>query len=179
MYPFLRFGLELWLARRASPLPLDGVHVSHHRCWPWDLDPWGELNNGRTLTLYDLGRMPLALRTGLAAVLRANRWGITVAGSSVRYRRRVQAFRRVTMRSAFVGQDPRFLYVHQAMFDSGSDEALSAVLIRGAVTSAQGIIATERVLAAMGHEGHLPPLPAWIAAWAAAEAERPWPPEIA
>ena len=60
MYPFLRLGLEVLRARRAPPLPIDGVHVSHHTCWPWDLDPWGELNNGRTLTLYDLGRVPLA-----------------------------------------------------------------------------------------------------------------------
>ena len=51
--------------RRLPPLPVLGTHVSHHRCWPWDLDPWVELNNGRTLTLYDLGRIPMAQRTGL------------------------------------------------------------------------------------------------------------------
>ena len=176
MYPFFRFGLELALARRAGPLPLDGVHVSHHRCWPWDLDPWRELNNGRTLTLYDLGRIPLALRTGLVAALRANRWGITVAGASVRYRRRVRAFRRIEMRSAFVGHDARFLYVHQAMFAGG--EALSSVLIRAAVTAPQGIVPTERVLAAIDRAGKLPALPAWVAEWVAAEAHRPWPPEF-
>ena len=124
MYPFLRLGLELALARARRPLPLDGVHVSRHTCWPWDIDPWGELNNGRTLTLYDLGRVPLAVRTGLVAALRRNGWGLAVAGASVRYRRRVRAFERLEMRSAFVGRDPRFLYVHQAMFRGG--EAVSA-----------------------------------------------------
>jgi len=176
MYPFFRFGLELGLARRAGSLPIDGVHVSHHRCWPWDLDPWRELNNGRTLTLYDLGRIPLAVRTGLADALRVNRWGVTVAGASVRYRRRVRGFQRIEMRSAFIGHDPRFLYVHQAMF--ARSEALSSVLIRAAVTSPQGIVPTDRVLAAIDHDGTLPALPAWVAAWSAAEAERPWPPEF-
>ncbi|MFT3973916.1 MAG: acyl-CoA thioesterase [Amaricoccus sp.] len=176
MYPFFRFGLETLLARRAGPLPLDGTHVSHHRCWPWDLDPWRELNNGRTLTLYDLGRMPLAIRTGLAHTLRANHWGITVAGASVRYRRRVRAFQPITLRSAFLGRDARFLYVHQAMFTGA--EALSSVLIRGAITAPQGIVPTDRVLAAMGHGDHLPALPAWAAAWAEADALRPWPPEF-
>lgn len=176
MYPLFRFVLETVRAGRAAELPLDGVHVSHHRCWPGDLDPWLELNNGRTLTLYDLGRMPLAQRTGLVAALRTNRWGITVAGASVRYRRRVRAFQRIEMRSAFVGRDARFLYVHQAMFDG--DEALSSVLIRGAVTSAQGIVPTDRVLAAIGHDGALPPLPRWVEAWAEADALRPWPPEF-
>ena len=54
MYPLIRLGIELALARAAPPLAVDGVHVSHHTCWPWDVDPWLELNNGRTLTLYDL-----------------------------------------------------------------------------------------------------------------------------
>ncbi len=176
MYPFLRLGLELALARRAPPLPFDAVHVSHHTCWPWDIDPWMELNNGRTLTLYDLGRVPLVVRTGLWRVLGENGWGLTVAGSSVRYRRRVRAFDRFETRSAFIGRDARFLYVHQAMFRAG--EALSSALFRGAVTGPGGIVPTDEVAAALGAPGHVAPLPAWAAAWSAAEAERPWPPEL-
>ena len=176
MYPFLRLGLEIVLARRARPLPIDGVHVSHHTCWPWDIDLWGELNNGRTLTLYDLGRVPLAIRCGLVAALRSNRWGLTVAGSSVRYRRRVRAFDRIEMRSAYVGRDPRFLYIEQAMFRRG--EALSGALIRSAVTGPDGIVPTDRVVAAMGAADWRRELPAWIAAWSTAETARPWPPEI-
>ena len=86
MYPFLRMAKELWLNRNAPPLPITGTHLSQHICWPWDLDPWRELNNGRTLTLYDLGRLPLGLRTGLHRVLAANGWGMTVAGNTTRYR---------------------------------------------------------------------------------------------
>lgn len=177
MYPFARLGLEFAIHRRSAPLPLDGVHVSHHTCWPWDLDPWRELNNGRTLTLYDLGRMPLVMRTGLGAVLRRNRWGITVAGASIRYRRRVRVFERFEMRSAMVGRDPRFLYVQQAMFREG--EALSGLLVRAAVTRPGGIVPTDEVVAALGAPAdRADPLPPWVAAWSAAEAERPWPPEI-
>jgi acyl-CoA thioesterase FadM len=177
MYPFLRLGLERAISARSGPLPLDGVHVSHHRCWPWDLDPWVELNNGRTLTLYDLGRIPLVLRTGLGEVLRRHRWGIAVAGASVRYRRRVRAFQRFEMRSAFVGRDARFLYVQQAMFRDG--EALSGLLVRSAVTRAAGIVPTDEVVAALGAEGHFADrLPRWVVAWTEAEAERPWPPAI-
>src|SRR3712207_9518184 len=75
--------------RGAAPLDLFGTHESHHVCWPWDLDVFGELNNGRALTLYDLGRLPWSARIGLTRVLRAQRWQIAVAGASVRYRRRV------------------------------------------------------------------------------------------
>ncbi len=174
MYPFLRLGIEIALARRATPLPIDGVHVSRHTCLPWDLDVWWELNNGRTLTLYDLGRIPLFMRTGILATLRRSGWGLTIAGSMVRYRRRVTAFDRLEMRSALIGRDARFFYIHQSMWRGG--EAVSAALYRGCGTSRAGIVPTDELAAAHGVPDWRPALPDWVAGWSAAEAQRPWPP---
>jgi hypothetical protein len=70
MYPVARLAWQLWRHRADPPLPLLGTHESRHRCWPWDLDVFLELNNGRTLTLYDLGRIPWFRRIGLDRVLR-------------------------------------------------------------------------------------------------------------
>ncbi len=153
-----------------------GTHVTHHLCWPWDLDPWIELNNGRTLTIYDLGRIPMVIRTGLVDLLHGNGWGITVAGNSVRYRRRVRAFDRIEMRSRLIGWDARFFYMEQAMFVRG--ECSSHMLLRSAVTSREGIVAPGRVMTAAGHATVSPALPAWVEAWIAADAQRPWPPAI-
>ena len=175
MYPFFRMAKELWVFRNAPALPLTGVHVSRHRCWPWDLDPWVELNNGRTLTLFDLGRIPLGIRTGLKRVLLDNRWGLTVAGNTVRYRRRVRAFDVVTMHSRCIGWDHRFMYIEQSMWKG--DDCTSHMVIRSAVTSANGIVAPARVLAAMGQPEESPALPDWVEAWIAAESARPWPPQ--
>lgn len=176
MYPFLRFAKEMIKFRNAPPLGFCDTHVSHHRCWPWDLDPWIELNNGRTLTLYDLGRIPMAARTGLARVLRAQGWGITVAGNTTRYRRRIRAFERFELRSRCVGWDARFFYIEQAMWKG--TECANHILIRSAMTSAQGIVPPERVLQAMGADTRSPALPDWVVAWIGAEAERPWPPSV-
>lgn len=176
MYPLIRFAKEMIKFRNAPKLrPLE-AHVSTHMCWPWDLDPWIELNNGRTLTLFDLGRLPLAHRTGLIPVLKERRWGITVAGNSTRYRRRIKAFERFTMVSRTVGWDARFVYMDQSMWKGA--ECCNQVLIRSAVTSAEGIVAPARVMEALGHSGDSPPLPDWITAWIEADAARPWPPEI-
>jgi acyl-CoA thioesterase FadM len=175
MYPFLRMAKELFIYRNAPKLPLLGTHVSHHMVLPWDLDPWNELNNGRTLTLYDLGRLPLGWRTGLREVLAANRWGLTVAGSSVRYRRRLQVFARVEMRSRCVGWDTRFVYIEQSMWRGG--ECASHVLIRNAIVSKAGIVNPAEMAAAMGHQGPAPTLPEWVQAWINADALRPWPPQ--
>lgn len=176
MYPFVRLVKETVKFRNAPPLPILGTHVSHHICWPWDIDPWKELNNGRTLTLFDLGRIPMATRTGLIKVLRANRWGIAVAGNSTRYRRRVRAFQRIEMRSRCIGWDARFIYMEQGMW-LGS-ECSSHILIRAAFTSADGIVQPSKVLAEMGVPEQSPELPDWVQAWIAADGERPWPPQM-
>ena len=174
MYPIFRFLKEIYKFRNAPALGLLDTHVSHHRCWPWDLDPWIELNNGRTLTLYDLGRIPMGIRSGLTGMLRAKDWGITVAGNSTRYRKRIKAFQRFEMRSRCVGWDARFFYIEQAMW-LGNDCA-NHILIRSAITSSQGIVPPAQVLAVMGHDPDSPELPGWVQGWITAEAERIWPP---
>lgn len=176
MYPFVRLVKEMTRFRRAEPLPLLGTHVSTLICWPWDLDFWMELNNGRTLTLYDLGRMPLAARTGLLGTMKRHNWGIVVAGNTTRYRKRVTAFQRFEMRSRCIGWDERFIYMEQAMYRGG--ECTSHMLLRGAVTKQGKLLPTVHLLEAMGEPVESPPLPDWVTAWTEADAKRPWPPEI-
>lgn len=172
MYPIIRMAKELVMNRKAAKLSLTDTHVSRHMCLPWDIDLWAELNNGRTLTIYDLGRIPLAQRTGLIKVLRRKRWGLTVAGVSVRYRRRIRMFDVIEMRSRLVGWDNRFVYLDQSMWRTDGVCANQA-LYRTAVTGPEGIIPPTEVAAALGAEPTSPPLPDSIRAWIAAEDQRP------
>jgi acyl-CoA thioesterase FadM len=174
MYPFVRMVKEMLRAGRMPAMGLFDTHVSQHICWPWDLDIWIELNNGRTLTLYDLGRLPLARRTGVESLLKQQRWGLTVAGSSVRYRRRVTVFSRLTMRTRCLGWDERFIYMDQSMWQ-GAD-CTSQALIRSAIVSKGGMVPPRDLALAMGVAPESPPLPDWVRAWTDAEATRPWPP---
>lgn len=176
MYPILRFATEILLARKASPLGMFDAHVSTHRCWPWDLDPWVELNNGRTLTLYDLGRIPMALRNGTVRLMRENGWNITVAGNSLRYRRRVKGFQKFTMVSRMLGWDLRFFYVDQSIWSRGT--CCNQMLLRGAITSPQGIVPPGQLMQKAGMSPDSPELPDWVTAWIAADALRPWPPVL-
>ncbi len=175
MYPYVRFALAVARARRMAPLTVLQPHVSQHRVYPWDLDPWMELNNGRTLTLFDLGRIPMSIRMGFDKVARANGWGITVAGNSTRYRRRVTVFTTLTQRARVIGWDARFSYVEQSFWRG--EECTAQMLLRSAFTSRAGIVPPEMVLRALGQDPVSPPLPDWVAAWIAADATRPWPPE--
>lgn len=175
MYPFIRMAKELVIHRNAPALGLYDTHVSQHRCWPWDIDMWMELNNGRTLTLYDLGRIPLAKRVGLIGLLRKRGWGLTMAGASVRYRRRIRTFEKIEMRSRCVGFDERFAYLEQTMWRQDGDCANHA-LYRAAVTDRNGIVPTSELLRELGMSDATPGVPDWVAAWIEADAQRPWPP---
>ncbi|MGR3714316.1 MAG: acyl-CoA thioesterase [Shimia sp.] len=175
MYPIMRMVKELVKYRNATPLPLTGTHVSQHRCWPSDIDLWMELNNGRTLTLFDLGRIPLARRNGLIGALRANQWGMTMAGVSVRYRRRIRTFEKITMRSRAVFWDDRFVYLEQSMWKQNG-ECANQALYRAAITGSDGIVSLFAVMDAMENAEPTPAAPDWVKNWIEADATRPWPP---
>jgi acyl-CoA thioesterase FadM len=176
MYPYLRMAKEMWKFRKAPPLGIFEAHVSTHRIWPWDLDPWRELNNGRTLTLFDLGRIPMAVRMGFEKVARETGWGITIAGNTTRYRRRVTVFQRLTQVSRVLGWDDRFVYLEQS-FWRGND-CTASMLARSAFISKAGIVSPADFLTAIGQPVESPALPDWVVGWIAADGIRQWPPAL-
>ncbi|MEQ8368703.1 MAG: acyl-CoA thioesterase [Roseicyclus sp.] len=176
MYPFLRLAAIVASERRK---PAIGILDTHHvslRCMPWDLDGYLEMNNGRILTLYDLGRAGLALRTGFGDVLRRETWGLVVAGSSVRYRARITALQRFEMRSRMLGWDARFFYLEQAMWRG--ETCCNHLLIRAGVTRKGRLVPTADEARAMNVQDPSPDLPSWAQRWIEADAHRPWPPAI-
>ena len=175
MYPFIRMVWQVWKYRKAAPLSVFGTHVSRHVCLPWDIDMWMELNNGRTLTLYDLGRIPMAYRVGLVDVLKRKRWGLTMAGASVRYRRRVRTFQTVEMHSRGAYWDDKFFYIEQSMWNKAG-ECTSHIVYRSAVTGKNGIVPPAQVIRELGVDEVSPPAPEWVKAWIDADTVRPWPP---
>ena len=175
MYPIVRLTKDMWLARNLPALPATGAHVSYHRCWPQDIDVFMEMNNGRILTILDLGRTVLARRVGLLTALKENGWGMTMAGASIRYRKRIRPFVKFKLVSHLVGWDDKFFYLEHTIWIDG-DCAVQA-LFRSAITDKDGIVRPRRLFDHVGYEGERPVLPAWVQAWIDADKTRPWPPE--
>ena len=176
MYPVIRMAKEFWVNRNAGTINLGEFHISHHICWPWDLDLWLELNNGRTLTLYDLGRLVLAKRCGLLSLLKTKRWSMPMAGASVRYRRRIRVFERFEMRSRGLCWDDRFFYIEQSIWKKNG-ECAGHIVYRSAFIDSVGIINPDKVIQALGVNVGRPKIPNWVASWSEAENNRPWPPD--
>ncbi|PTV95138.1 acyl-CoA thioesterase FadM [Rhodobacter aestuarii] len=175
MYPIIRM-MKAIIGSRGKRMDILDQITTTHRAWPWDIDPWKDLNNGRIITLFDLGRIALSEQTGLTKAMLRNRWGIVVAGNTTRYRKRITMLQRFEMRTRCLGWDARFFYMEQAMWRG--EECCNHILIRGAITSKAGIVPPQQVVEDMGHKGMSPELPAWVQAWAAADQQRPWPPEM-
>jgi len=176
MYPYIRFVSTTLTERRKPPLGLFDTHHLPLICWPVDIDGFLEMNNGRILTLYDLGRFGLAIRAGLWGALQRNKWGLVVAGSSTRYRARVTPFQRVDLRTRALGWDDKFIYIEQGMWRG--ETCCNHGLLRMAMTEKGRLIAPARVADAMGASDVSPPLPGWVENWADADMTRPWPPQV-
>ena len=178
MYPFIRYATTIAHAalqvKKGNTLPLSEVGEITLRCRLTDIDNFLEMNNGRVLTLYDLGRTDFAVRTGLGKQLLKQRWGLVVAGSTIQYRKRIRAFNKVTMKTQIVGFDKRWIYVEQSMWVKG--KPCSSALLRTGVTEGGKVIETARVFAALGKsDWELPPT-GYMAEWIESDKDRPWPP---
>lgn len=174
MYPLRRQGLAILRARRMPDLAPGETHIDHMRAMPWDIDPFGDLNNGRIITLSDVGRVALAVRSGLIATMRRRHWGLAMAGSTPQYRRRITMFEPLELHSTLVGLDHKFFYIEHSFYVRG--EAAANIMCRTVITSKRRLVPPSEVAREMGREDWRPALPAWVRDWAAADDARPWPP---
>jgi len=174
MYPLMRLATTSVQAMLSEAVAIDAECETSFRCMPWDIDIFLELNNGRVLTLFDLGRFTLAIRTGLARVLKEKGWGLVVAGSTVRYRRRIRVFDKITIRTQMVAFEGHWIYIMQSMWVKG--QPASSVLLRTGITSKGKVIHSDEVIEAMGDSELILEPSGWVSDWIASEENRPWPP---
>lgn len=185
MYPFLRFAKTLAKSSyqyfKGDTLSLDTAATLDFRALPHDLDAYLEMNNGRILTLFDLGRTDFAIRSGLGKQLVKKRWGLVVAGSSVQYRRRIRVFNRVQMRTQLEAVDARWFYMTQTLWLAPKNDQDSAIcachlLTRTGVTSLKTgkVLPTQNVLAAIDQADFSKPAANWVQAWIDADKLRPF-----
>ena len=172
MYPYLRLFQTLIKAKFGSSLSMDEEGVLKMRVFFGDIDFYPELNNGRHLTLMDIGRLDLAERIGLLRIVHKQKWGFAVAGASVRYRHRLKAFKPFRLHTRIVAIDNRWFYFHQSTVRKGKIH--SSALVRAGITSNQGLVPVKEVLDELGMSDWNPDMPKWVKAWAEAEELRPW-----
>lgn len=163
----LRLILVILRARRAPRLgPLD-ESVIHARVLPTDLDLNFHLNNGRYLTLMDLGRVDLLFRMGVVGELRRRRWNPVIASLTVRYRRALGLGQKFSIHTRLLCWDERWFYVEQR-FTHGGEEMAKAI-VRAAFTGPGGRVLPQQLVDASPWSLRSPPMPEGVRRWVAAE----------
>lgn len=179
MYPFLRLGTTITKSiisqTRGKGLTPTQVSEIEFICNINDIDNFLEMNNGRILTLFDLGRTDFAIRTGLGKKLLENRWGLVVAGSSIQYRKRIRLFDKIKIATRICAIDDRWFYIEQTMYSKG--KPTSQALLRTGVTNLKTgkTLPTKQVLEAIDQADLVMPADEWVQAWIEADKLRPFP----
>lgn len=153
----------------AGVTPVSGpfeVVTTRFRVLPTDLDVNRHLNNGRYLSIADIGRLDLMRATGLWRTLRSRGWYPVIANATITYRKSLAPWQRFEVQSRFLGTDDRGVYLEQRFVVKG--EIYATLHARGRfLKTAGGLVPMEDLLTALGERPENLEVPAWLERWAA------------
>ncbi len=129
-----------------------GVSRLQFRVLPNDIDLNMHMTNGRYWTIFDLGRLDLILRTGLARVAMRSKWAPIAGAGTIQFRRELKPFQRFTLETRLAGWVGGRILMEQRVL-TGSDETVAtrALLITGMYSRRERrFLDGEEVLRAIG-----------------------------
>ena len=161
---------RLPIARREA-VPVLGPSETPFAVNPRDLDLLMHVNNGRYLSIMDVARVDLMLRSGTLGRLRARGWYPVVAAQTIVYGRSLKLFERFRVRTRVIGWDARNVYLSQDFLSArGGEAAVARAVVQARFLGPRGErISTDALLAAIGVAESPPPLPDWVTGWAEAK----------
>jgi acyl-CoA thioesterase FadM len=133
------------------------------RVWPNDLDFNLHVNNGRYLTLADIGRMHWFARTGLWDVARQQKALPVVGDALAKFRKDLRGFQKFCIETRILGWDQRWGFLEHRFVRA--ERVVGVVVIRGVFKSAMGPVEPAALLAQLGMNAESPPLPKWVMHW--------------
>ncbi|HEX6746750.1 MAG TPA: thioesterase family protein [Longimicrobium sp.] len=160
IFRLLYTAIAALMRRRLAPLDESVVRFT---VLPTDLDLNGHMNNGRYLTIMDLGRVDLLLRTGVVGAMRRHRWAGVVASVAVRFRRALNPFQRYELRSRLIGWDERWFFMEQRFTRRG--ELCAYALVKIQFSGREGRVAPQAMADAVHPGAESPPVPQAVRDW--------------
>lgn len=161
--------LRARLRRRVRPLVPSDVARIRVTTLPTDIDLLRHMNNGRYLSLFDLGRWDLLIRTGIAAAMKSEGWYAVVSSETIIFRKSLKLWQRFDVETRFAGHDDRaFFLEHRAVV--GGEIYARAIIRTRILRRSGGTVSHEELFAAIGRPEGLPEVEPWLHEWAAASA---------
>jgi len=155
--------LHLLLFRDRRRVELFATTRVKVRVWPNDLDLNRHVNNGRYLSLADLGRIDWFLRTGLLQLALKRRALPVIGDALAKFRRDLRVFQACEIHSRLLGWDQRWGFIEHRFVRAG--RVLGVVAIRGMFRGPEGSLTPAELMTALGAQHESPPLPEWVRSW--------------
>jgi acyl-CoA thioesterase FadM len=130
--------------------------------WPNDLDFNFHVNNGRYLTLMDIGRFDLSLRAGLMRAVLRNRWFPVLATASIQFYRSLGPFQKFQLTTQVLYWDEKWLYLAQGFHYQG--KVYASAIVKAVFKKGKQTIPVRDLFAFLGEEFYLPEMPKEISA---------------
>jgi len=121
------------------------------RVLPNDLDINWHMNNGRYLTMCDLSRMDLFIRSGLVRVMFKRKWIPVIAEHTMTYKKPLVLFQRFEMLLEVTHWDEKFFYMKHTFF--AGDRVMAEGTSKGCLYArGTGPVPPEQILAAVAQD---------------------------
>ncbi len=153
-FRFLGVLIGAWRGRRAE---LTSDSTLRFRTWLHDLDPNLHMNNGRYVTLMDLGRMDLLARTGLVREIFRRKWKPVVGGIHVSFRRSLKPFRAFELHTQVMAWDEKWLYFNQEFWCEG--KLCTKAFVKATIRDDNGTVPISKLIDLLGGNRISPPIP--------------------
>lgn len=170
----------LWLLstarwRGSLSLPADASSLTF-RVWPHDLDLSLHMNNGRYLTLMDLGRLDIMVRSGLWRAVIDNRWTPIASTVTIHFCRELTPFQSFQLETKLLSWDTTFVVMEQTfVFNSGERRGQIGArgLFKGGLydRKARAFVPIKTLMATIGVAAESPGPSPEVAAFLKADAE--------
>ncbi len=146
------------------------------KVWPHDLDLSAHMNNGRYLTLMDIGRLDIMVRSGLWRAVLANKWVPIASTITIRYRRELRLFQKFRLETRLLCWDEIQVVMEQSFVIDGGprDGQLAAhALFKGGLYDRQSksFVQVAELMRSIGVAAESPEPAPEVAAFLRADAE--------
>lgn len=137
-----------------------------------DLDTNGHMNNGRYLTIMDLGRLDFLLRSGLWKFVVKHK-GVPILGAAtIRYRLSLDPLQPFELQTRVLCWDEKWFYLEQKFVLKKGEKAgavAAVALVKGSFWSNKTLVKPETIINDLGVAMASPPPPEAVTAWQKAD----------
>lgn len=144
-----------------------GTSLHSIRVWPNDLDFNLHVNNGRVLTMLDLGRFKLLHDTQLLKPTLKRRWLPVLGSAKVHFLKPLTLWKKLDIHTKVIYWDEKWVYLEQNIYIK--ERLHVTAMLKAAFLGPEGRIYPQQIIDLMPNPPEQPQIPRKLHAWLHAE----------